>query len=572
LETALFSIDRDNFFCINRFDLSTVVTIEFQDNGNFTVLPADCLTQDPIDKVMPFMIRTSFCHSLRDRKDKSDVKQTTTATIRNRAMLWAKDHDEDFQNLVGMSLEQSLPLVKSITDPWKQATENNIFHYTTFNLVWAYECFHPSVQRKRDELRVSTGKNENDEITKSSPEMYHVVMVTSCILQRLFREDWLESQLREHAKKKKIEYEAAFGSLERAYDMVPYMEVPPVSLPVGDSIPWKSFRRSISTRITAVASFFALAIHDERTFNIALVLLMSEPMKTGAPMPHEEYLFPNEFWHSDIDHRLGDKNADFALFRDGAMDWGTDFIKNGVDVLNRFAYYLSTTSYLNVYKNVYEKKRIQSILFRTLASDLVEIYVSHGLYPRMTQKAKSIHPSLIDLIKKHPKMTPIAMIFEYLILAMDNKMIEVKPSHVYQQANAAHIRDGKRQLMDATTGKRPRAITALPGIKNIRCLFDLVGSEVQTGGPHAGRNIITAQEKKKGRSLTLVQVVNVILLGIKDPWITEKTDRVWINWDPKFPEIPEDGIVLWTKTDEKTKNTKSLSKHFSKIPIHIHVL
>jgi hypothetical protein len=179
----------------------------------------------------------------------------------------------------------------------------NIFHYTKFDPVLVYKFFSPSVQTERQRLftlveRVS--KKDEEQHTNIFPEMFQIVMVNSEILRRLFKEECMKPVLLSRSSRFEETYASLFGSMDEAYEGIPYLEVPPEALPTGNAIVLKNMKRVISPNLMAVASFFSLAIYDEKSFNHALVLLISEAIKTGAPIPQLDRIFGTQLNEDDI--------------------------------------------------------------------------------------------------------------------------------------------------------------------------------------------------------------------------------------------------------------------------------
>lgn len=91
LESALFSVRRDNFYCCNDFDLSTKVTVQFKDDGYFTVEPQDWMTRSPDTRIAPYLIRTSFCAVIFDER--------MDGCLRKQALEWAESNNAAVQAL-----------------------------------------------------------------------------------------------------------------------------------------------------------------------------------------------------------------------------------------------------------------------------------------------------------------------------------------------------------------------------------------------------------------------------------------------------------------------------------------
>jgi hypothetical protein len=169
----------------------------------------------------------------------------------------------------------------------------------------------------------------------------------------------------------------------------------------------------------------------------------------------------------------------------------------------------------------------------------------------------------MELISKRGEKSPIAMIFEYLILAIQKGVITVKGSHVYKSPP----RPGSEAQQEFIVHGAPDDKTTQV-IRNIRCYYNLVGSVEYHSINDPKDPPATADDPPE---LTLVQVVNIILLGMKDPWITkfEISNRCYVDWDPEFPEIPVNGIEVWVKPETAANpkpKKKSMAKRTGDVP------
>jgi hypothetical protein len=321
---------------------------------------------EPINFVWEYVVRTGCSEKIFNCR-KKEIEQ-------------AKKEDQVLDNK-----EQLAQLAAQKIQEWKMNGNNNIFHFTKFDSTYAYQHFHPSVQQICDQ----------EEEFDCYPELYQVVMVASELLRSIYSEECLKTVLARLMKPSIKIFIETFGSVDLAIEKVPFLEGPHAVLPMV-RVKASEFRRSISTALVGIASFFAYAIYDEMSFYLALVMLMGEHMLSGQPIPDTSFL-----QHENLeDNRLGINNSVW-LFDSQTLDEGEVFMENVVEVMNCFSKVLidkkkdlkreESERTKKPQKQEVETKRIAQHFYRTLTSDFVEIYVSHGLRPRITAECKEDH-------------------------------------------------------------------------------------------------------------------------------------------------------------------------------------
>jgi hypothetical protein len=279
-------------------------------------------------------------------------------------------------------------------------------------------------------------------------------------------------------------------------------------LPVGSKIIQREFWRVISSNLACIASFIAFAIYDQEAFNYLSVLLMKQ---TPEEFPNEHNLFPSG---GIISLALADEvEREQYLFRNESLDDGANFVANVVKVLTHFGDFLKTLDrdpfQHDGLSRVHNMECIQGLVFRTLALDLVEIYVLHGCYPNCTETNLEQHPRLTESMKKFKgKCKLVLVLFKYIIFAIQHGRVKVASSHNYNsQGTLQSTKRDTKQI--APVGqediKSPNRIKR-PATRNIWYYYQLVGAAKPNGD-------------KFDEWLTLTEVVNVILFSVVNPWI-----------------------------------------------------
>jgi hypothetical protein len=159
--------------------------------------------------------------------------------------------------------------------------------------------------------------------------------------------------------------------------------------------------------------------------------------------------------------------------------------------------------------------------FCTLASNLVEIYVSHGLCPRYDKAiGKQDHPLLIMWIKDKA-VWPLCLILKYIMLAIQNGQITMGASHTYTGSKKTRRLEIFNPPKDKESGKDARR-NRRPLSRDIHLLYKLTGAE------------LIDSTKESDQWLKLPEVLNVILFSLRNPWIKNLTEKKVINWRPIF--------------------------------------
>jgi hypothetical protein len=532
LESALFNVSREKFYCIDKFNLDEEnIEVTYKSEGAYTInRNEDFLQKEPVVLVLPYMIRTLF-HSILDKSD------------RMNAFKIACEKKKICPPFEKNELRDNLP-------EWKKKHPRNIFNVSTFSKKYLYQFF-----CEETESVITAKKWAKNMAHKGFPEQYQVVMVASHLLQSVFGEEGLHATLMSDLQRKEKEYKAVYGSLDNAMPLVHSLEAKTGQLPVGAKIIQKEFRRVISSNLASIASFIAFAIYDQESFNYLSVLLMKQ---TPEELPNEHKAFPSG---DMIFLALPDEvevEREQYLFNNERLDDGNDFVANVVQVLTHFGEFLKTLD-KDPFRHdglarVHSMERIQGLVFRTLASDLVEIYVLHGCYPDCTRTSLERHPRLMEFMKKFKgKHKLVPLLFHYIIFAIQYGTVKVASSHNYNSQGTLQItmRDTKQiDPVGQKDIKTPNGIKR-PATRDIRYYYQLAGAAKPNGD--------TFDEW-----LTLTEVVNVILFSVLNPWKRGAERYEEVEWVPKFEKALKVGI--WTKPkQEKAEGKKEMGSEPAKV-------
>jgi hypothetical protein len=512
LETTLLNVDRGKFYLIEKFKLHGTVRVTFKKEGNFTILPKDFRKSDPEKYVADYLIRTAYSTGV--------VKASERKTL--------------FTQLTKAEPPLSFPKSEAIdhAEKWKK-NSNNIFKITSFHPSFLYGFYHEQIEEELEEIK-SKGENE----VGCDPEVYQVVMVASKMLGEMSKESTGQHN---PSRDKEEVYIDAYGSMEEARKKAHLLEGHAGSLLTGTKIAKEQFRRVFNTNQACIAFYFAYAIYDEESFRNAHVLLLEE--KGGYAIPDSRRRFGENL--SQMRSQEGYQEETW-LFKKEGVDDGSDFLKQVVDVLNRFAEFMKHDQRcFKKVTRVEEKNRLEPMFFRTLASDLAEIYVTHGNNPTMSQECRNDHPWLNNMVKHHRQKHPVNLLLEYIMLCIDHQQIRVAPSHLYNSTKKIST-----LYAGMTTPGVPFPEGKRPKTRDIRYLYQLVRAKKD-------------KTEVMDDWLTLPVVANVILLGMRNPFIKEGQEEERIEWVPTLPPIDtldNKKVELW-KIQKKVARKRGKAKN-----------
>ena len=478
METALEKVSRTNFTCIGKFKLDDTVNVTCKDKGEMTVHPVDCLDEEPNKRVRKFLLRTVAFGDILNRRApayrSAERKKKPGVTA-----LYDLTEYEDFMHEIAESAD-------------------NLFNMTKRKKFSLYRYFCQATETILDaEKKSKTGETKKRGVY---PEQYQILLVASDMLKSIFGEGCLLTILESNIKDKK-EYVEDYGSNENAIKFAPYLEGRYGDLSLGYQILPSKFRKVVHNQLVGVAFFFAYAIYDDMTYNLALVMLRTPLIDPKLPEGLEEVLEEDKEKIVPLAAEQERRGKKSYLFDFHKLDCGTLFHTNMIQVANRLSTFLShdklpITSW-GPTKIVTDKNRVKHLFFRTLCADLVEIYVTHGCYPVCSSSCETNHPWLAVLQKQFKtSKKPVPLIVEYIILAISHEEICVAASHKYNSV--------RHQLEEFVAVKLPQGQTR-PETKDLRYLYQLKG---------------------KTNWLTLPEVVNIILLGRRDPWHWQRDTKI----------------------------------------------
>jgi hypothetical protein len=180
---------------------------------------------------------------------------------------------------------------------------------------------------------------------------------------------------------------------------------------------------------------------------------------------------------------------------------------------------------------------LKSHLLRTHASDLVEIYVSHGLFPRHEENLKESHPGLMERLEEQNEDWPIQVIMDYIMEAIHKGKIDLGTTYAYDKSG--RLVENIMPVMPESGGR--------PKTREIRCLYKLKSAKYS----HT-RSVMKQMPFKDW--LQLPEVVNVILFGVRDPWIKQYEKPQYIYWSPDI-SITKKAKSKKSSPDKKKQKT-----------------
>jgi hypothetical protein len=431
----------------------------------------------------------------------------------------------------------------------ERKNRHKVWAYTKLKKEYVYEFF-----SKATEAEASKEKGRRPKSRGFYPEQFQPVMATERMLSEMYKEAGLQSFLRAAYEKKDLRslYESLFGSFEDTLASAPFLENTFSKLPTGvhtetGGIPVKLLRRVLSPSLASVAAYFAFACYDETSINKAYALLQKN-MIFYDKLEDEDA--PPE---KDLQMLFRD-SLDNYLFHQTTMEDGSNFVNNVVKPTNRLAFCVSkhartrppgkgTTAMLS---------RLQSHLFRTMCSDIVDIYVSHGCYPRCGRSISNLHPDLITLIKRHHEVErdpirPVPLLLEYVMKLIAEREVQVRSSH-YFVVNPPRLipYDG-----NAAQGKK-QVVYDRPKTNEIRYLYNCSG-------------LMNRSEPPEPLYVTLPELVNVILFKMLRPLDSGGVGHVIREWPASGSQIIfSNPAMLWdtpvNKDHEHASATKATQK------------
>jgi hypothetical protein len=387
-----------------------------------------------IQNVWPFIVQTQLSILIESKEMEAAVKIAT----KEKGRLYDKE-----------KMEEDMKIENDDDTP-------KVFKYTAFQGSYIYPFF---CERTR-----KCYKPPNSQPESFAPETFHQVMIASTILRKMYGDPDLAPVLQGcmgAVKKEGKMYKDYWGDHQGQWHVkASRFETSRTGLPLGfhrgGGIPISNFRRVLSTNLAAVASFFAFCSYDEKSRNNAMSLLHST--MEGDQIENEKLsklvdiipLPPVKEWNPNY------------LFPAVAMDEGEPFVDCVVNVVNRLG------ECLHVFAQVghgetsrpNQKSRLQCHLFRTLCSDLVEIYLSHGGYPQCTQSTFKKHPSFKNFLRKsndNEVHKPVPLLMEYIICLVSKK----KFMFALATFTPGHLQANHLLIVQPTKDKGGKRVTRL---------------------------------------------------------------------------------------------------------------
>jgi hypothetical protein len=563
-------VPKDDFFCIDKFDLEKQVTVTFETEGFFTVKPEGFFDNPPGSLVQTFLVRTALQSYIEAGGGgvKQSRKAAADAAIKEQNLKRKLLYEQE-------ELDGFLSVVQGSQRP-------NVFRWTSFSKNHLFQFFCKESERVYGNI----GDPAKRTSEKLCPEMFQILLVTSQLLKHMFAEDCLKPSLLSTVQVTKG-LEHMFGTNEDVLQKVHVLEATPRCLPLTGRFEPKNFRRVLNTKLAATAAFLAYAIYDEMSFKLALALLQTTLVR---PTVNEVFKAKVNNVTSLAEVPEGVELKSY-LFVHERLETGHLFVENMVYVANRLAEFLESCANFGPAKKATSKTRLTALLFRTLCSDLVEIYVGHGCFPSCSADCRERHPWLHALQERMKKKHPVPLMVEFIILAIYNNAIQVAASHIYQKGNK--LIDNKVIAIaeeEATTAEEEA--TKHRQQKDIRYWFKLNNISVSRDDLVEGNKMEEEEEEEQeeeeeeeeadedgeeeeeeeeeedkqgqaatvddmGQWLSLPQLVNVILFGRTNPCVDDDSIDKQIKWSTN-EVMPRSSkrITLWESPDTKKKKAK----------------
>jgi hypothetical protein len=236
------------------------------------------------------------------------------------------------------------------------------------------------------------------------PDMYHSVMVASKLLETMYKEREIVTLLQTINEKSQSDILTGykFQTFDETLKHARAWESTPPTLPLGTlsggGIPVDQLRRVVSTKVAAIASFFAFACYDSPGIQKAYSLLQKNVL-FGDQITNKQILDEGSIVLQDANTFI---QKDYLL-KQNRMDEGHNFVRNVINVVNHLGECMKAHAKFRPEPRQnaktkaarkYQYLRLESHLYRTLCSDMVEIYVTHGCYPGASPSLEDRHPDL----------------------------------------------------------------------------------------------------------------------------------------------------------------------------------
>lgn len=508
------------------------------------------------EELLPYIVRTVF---------QDQIQRYLSVALKRAQEEMKKKKQKELFDAVDMHSKVNL---------WRQK-ESNYFFYSTMDTerMYRYFCYETTEAakkvmnekpsgRKPKKAQKNDEEEDNDEddgpdgdnsekakkklTSKESVEQYVPILVMSEILEELFQEDFLQTIFEKDIKVDSIA--DAFGAtteLSEVKKRASRLEASKKCLPFYNIDP-KAFRRVFNVNLAATAAFLAMGIYDEDSLRIANVLVSlggrGEPMPTWITKRWTDASDPTrddlQVYRKIKDKRNPLDDDPALLFEESGFDDGKLFVAATVNVATRFHSAMDDLmSYIppGSKKGLHSKLRLRALLYRTLCSSIMDLYVHHGMRPYYSNSILVEHPQLKNMLHHYYSRSKrvIEIILEFILVAVKAKAMEVHPSHCYKS-------DGKLvtyDSYDSATPKQPtrggrRVQRDEPSLRNIRYIFNVRGAikELPSNGedPHLEPNL---------NGVELHEVVSLLLLGTTRVFCSfekiQERDVRWYDWSTR---------------------------------------
>jgi len=403
----------------------------------------------------------------------------------------------------------------------KRGEENNIMKYTTLCTSYIAECYLPTLKEKF---------NLDEKSKPIYAEQFQIAMVMSGLLDTIFQDPYVAATLPRQYQNKNKEYDAAYGDedkvLEKAHFCDHFTALPRFQISVSN------MRKVLDPDLVGIAAFMASAIYDTSTLNNFRVLLGREGMEAEDMHPSFRSTDQKNNWrvYRDDEERQNEPNS--SLLFETQFNSGKLFVKHMISPANRLLKGLmefldfkptptlipskptGKPTIMNTKQSSSKpmakaqptsskpigKDRVKALLFRKVCSELVQAYATHGWYSTFDKKMPGRHPwlppiaSLLNAESK--KNSFIQLMVEFVLLALNQRVIVVTMSHVYG-TGFRFVDQGNGQMMHGQ-----------PKMKDFNFLFKI--DRTLHGNP-----------EWINKQWTFNELVNIIAIGCPDPFTKE---------------------------------------------------
>lgn len=280
----------------------------------------------------------------------------------------------------------------------------------------------PTLLRKWRTLRNARVISPKDSTTNPlMPERYYVLVMMERLLAVVLADPFNKRTVSD-AKTKDYQSYSQHGVPGEKFnqlliEQVPKLEQDTSRLPLGVKIP--KIEKTISLHFGHVSAFLSLAIHDEQSFERAKLFVGREGTSGDKKTIWEPPYTPFKNVCQEVLQPVVESEEHFKLYV--------------IDPLNKMSEWLHNLCLAR--QPTKSVARIQHLLLRTLASEIVQIYVWFGRDVCCDKEITTRHPALKTLIERHGKTNKcVPLVLDFILRLVLQGDIEVTRTHFIQKA------------------------------------------------------------------------------------------------------------------------------------------